>query len=218
MAVYSIKEMFYTLQGEGGQAGRPAVFCRFSACNLWSGREQDRATADCRFCDTDFVGTDGVNGGQFKTPEQLAEAITSLWPDDSIPCFVVITGGEPALQFDQAAVDALHDKGCVIAIETNGTLPLPEGIDWVCVSPKQGTEIVVRRCDELKVVYPQQGIDPADYLQIDAGRYYISPENDYRQAHLSLLGSSGYQQAIDYCQQHPQWRLNLQQHKVLNIA
>jgi len=218
MAVYSVKEIFYTLQGEGAQAGRPAVFCRFSGCNLWTGREQDRATADCRFCDTDFIGTDGQNGAKFRRPEALAEAIIGLWPSPDVPCFVVITGGEPALQLDSALVEALHNRGCIIAIETNGTLPLPEGIDWVCVSPKQGNPVVITECDELKVVYPQQGIDPADYLYIKAERYYISPENDYTQDRLSLLGTSRYTDAIDYCHKHPQWRLNLQQHKVLNIA
>ncbi|ROR97987.1 7-carboxy-7-deazaguanine synthase (Cx14CxxC type) [Sinobacterium caligoides] len=218
MAVYSVKEMFYTLQGEGAQAGRPAIFCRFSGCNLWTGREQDRASADCRFCDTDFIGTDGVDGGKFRSADALADAITGLWPSAEVPCFVVITGGEPALQLDEALVTALHQRGCVIAIETNGTLPLPAAIDWVCISPKQGNEVVLRECDELKVVYPQQGIDPADYLHIQAQRYYISPENDPHAAELSLLGTSRYQEAIDYCLQHPQWRLNLQQHKVLNIA
>lgn len=208
---YSVKEMFYTLQGEGNHAGRPAVFCRFSGCNLWTGREQDRATAICRFCDTDFVGTNGEGGGKFATAEQLAERINSLWPA-SYPQskYVVFTGGEPLLQLDTVLIDAMHQQGFEIAIETNGTLPVPEGVDWICVSPKMGSELVVRRGNEIKVVIPQDGQDMALYASLDFEHYFVQAMDGPDQKDNIRL-------AIEFCKQHPQWKLSLQTHKLLQI-
>ena len=208
---YSVKEMFYTLQGEGNHAGRPAVFCRFSGCNLWTGREQDRATAICRFCDTDFVGTNGEGGGKFATAEQLAERINSLWPA-SYPQskYVVFTGGEPLLQLDAVLIDAMHQQGFEIAIETNGTLPVPEGVDWICVSPKMGSELVVRRGNEIKVVIPQDGQDMALYASLDFEHYFVQAMDGPDQKDNIRL-------AIEFCKQHPQWKLSLQTHKLLQI-
>jgi len=208
---YSVKEMFYTLQGEGNHAGRPAVFCRFSGCNLWTGREQDRATAICRFCDTDFVGTNGEGGGKFATAEQLAGRINSLWPA-SYPQskYVVFTGGEPLLQLDTVLVDAMHQQGFEIAIETNGTLPVPEGVDWICVSPKMGSELVVRRGNEIKVVIPQDGQDMALYASLDFEHYFVQAMDGPDQKDNIRL-------AIEFCKQHPQWKLSLQTHKLLQI-
>ena len=208
---YSVKEMFYTLQGEGNHAGRPAVFCRFSGCNLWTGREQDRASAICRFCDTDFVGTNGEGGGKFATAEQLAERINSLWPA-SYPQskYVVFTGGEPLLQLDTVLIDAMHQQGFEIAIETNGTLPVPEGVDWVCVSPKMGSELVVRRGNEIKVVIPQDGQDMALYASLDFEHYFVQAMDGPDQKDNIRL-------AIEFCKQHPQWKLSLQTHKLLQI-
>ncbi|WP_374518521.1 7-carboxy-7-deazaguanine synthase [Undibacterium squillarum] len=208
---YSVKEMFYTLQGEGNHAGRPAVFCRFSGCNLWTGREQDRATAICRFCDTDFVGTNGEGGGKFATAEQLAERINSLWPA-SYPQskYVVFTGGEPLLQLDTVLIEAMHQQGFEIAIETNGTLPVPEGVDWVCVSPKMGSELVVRRGNEIKVVIPQDGQDMALYASLDFEHYFVQAMDGPDQKDNIRL-------AIEFCKQHPQWKLSLQTHKLLQI-
>ncbi|WP_295375555.1 7-carboxy-7-deazaguanine synthase [uncultured Pseudacidovorax sp.] len=208
---YAVKEIFYTLQGEGAQAGRPAVFCRFAGCNLWSGREEDRASAQCRFCDTDFVGTDGTLGGKFATAEILADQVAACWP---VPAhdhrFVVLTGGEPLLQVDDALVAALHARGFAIAIETNGTLPAPAGIDWICVSPKAGNALVQRRGDELKLVWPQAGIDLAEMEALDFGRRYLQPLDDpQRAAHT--------RECIDVCLQRPQWRLSTQTHKVIGI-
>ncbi|MBR7784031.1 7-carboxy-7-deazaguanine synthase [Undibacterium luofuense] len=208
---YSVKEMFYTLQGEGNHAGRPAVFCRFSGCNLWTGREQDRATAICRFCDTDFVGTNGEGGGKFATAEQLAVRINSLWPA-SYPQskYVVFTGGEPLLQLDTVLIDAMHQQGFEIAIETNGTLPVPEGVDWICVSPKMGSELVVRRGNEIKVVIPQDGQDMALYASLDFEHYFVQAMDGPDQKDNIRL-------AIEFCKQHPQWKLSLQTHKLLQI-
>lgn len=208
---YSVKEMFYTLQGEGNHAGRPAVFCRFSGCNLWTGREQDRATAICRFCDTDFVGTNGEGGGKFATAEQLAGRINSLWPA-SYPQskYVVFTGGEPLLQLDTVLIDAMHQQGFEIAIETNGTLPVPEGVDWICVSPKMGSELVVRRGNEIKVVIPQDGQDMALYASLDFEHYFVQAMDGPDQKDNIRL-------AIEFCKQHPQWKLSLQTHKLLQI-
>ena len=208
---YSVKEMFYTLQGEGNHAGRPAVFCRFSGCNLWTGREQDRATAICRFCDTDFVGTNGEGGGKFATAAQLAERINSLWPA-SYPQskYVVFTGGEPLLQLDTVLIDAMHQQGFEIAIETNGTLPVPEGVDWVCVSPKMGSELVVRCGNEIKVVIPQDGQDMALYASLDFEHYFVQAMDGPDQKDNIRL-------AIEFCKQHPQWKLSLQTHKLLQI-
>jgi 7-carboxy-7-deazaguanine synthase len=208
---YSIKEIFYTLQGEGAHAGRPAVFCRFSGCNLWTGREQDRATATCQFCDTDFVGTDGEGGGKFRDASSLAATIDSLWPG-SYPAskYVVFTGGEPLLQLDAALIDAMHGVGFTIAIETNGTLPVPPGVDWICVSPKVGSTLVVHRGDEIKVVIPQAGQDLADYQHLDFANYFVQPMDGPLAAFNTRL-------AIDTCRRNPQWKLSLQTHKLLQI-
>ena len=208
---YSIKEAFYTLQGEGAQSGRPAVFCRFSGCNLWSGREADRATAVCRFCDTDFVGTDGENGGKHATAESLAALVDSLWPaEHARNKYVVFTGGEPLLQLDAGLIDAIHARGFEIAIETNGTLPVPAGVDWVCVSPKVGAPIVVESGSELKVVIPQAGQNLADYEHLRFAHFYVQPMDSPAIAENTRL-------AIDVCRRNPTWKLSLQTHKLLQI-
>jgi 7-carboxy-7-deazaguanine synthase len=207
---YTVKEIFKTLQGEGGQAGRAAVFCRFSGCNLWSGRESDRAKAQCRFCDTDFVGTDGTAGGRYASASFLSDAVAAAWGDCRDHRFVVLTGGEPMLQVDTPLIDALHSEGFEIAIETNGTLPIPEGIDWVCVSPKAGTELKVRQGNELKIVYPQVGIDPALYSNLEFGRFSLSPmDSEFLKENIKL--------AIAYCLENPKWVLSTQTHKHLGI-
>lgn len=210
MASYSIKEIFYTLQGEGINAGRPAVFCRFSGCNLWSGREQNRAQAVCRFCDTDFVGTNGKNGGKYQTAASLAAQITSLWPSDAMHRLVVCTGGEPLLQLDDALIQALHAAHFEIALETNGTLPIPAGIDWVCVSPKADAPLVVTQGDELKVVVPQGNQQLLSYESLDFKHFLVQPMDNAARA-------LNTQFAIDWCKQHPRWRLSMQTHKYLNI-
>lgn len=208
---YSVKEIFYTLQGEGAQAGRPAVFCRFSGCNLWSGREADRANAICRFCDTDFVGTDGVLGDKYQNASALAATINSQWPSaQPHHKYVVFTGGEPLLQLDAFLIDALHAQGFDIAIETNGSLPVPEGIDWVCVSPKMGAELVVTKGDELKVVIPQAGQPLASYAALDFTYFFLQPMDGPLAEHNTRL-------AISTCKNNPQWRLSLQTHKLLQI-
>lgn len=208
---YSIKEIFYTLQGEGAHAGRPAVFCRFSGCNLWTGRESDRASAICQFCDTDFVGTDGDGGGKFKTPQELADTINALWPA-SYPAskYVVFTGGEPLLQLDVPLIEAMHAAGFTIAIETNGTLPVPDGVDWICVSPKMGSELVVRKGSEIKVVIPQTNQDLSAYEQLDFEHFYV-------QAMDGPLAEFNTRLAIETCKRHPKWKLSLQTHKLLQI-
>ncbi len=207
---YSVKEIFLTLQGEGGQAGKAAVFCRFAGCNLWTGREQDRAKAVCTFCDTDFVGTDGVGGGKFATPDALADAVAAAWtggPDDRL---VVITGGEPMLQLDASLIDALHARGFMIAVETNGTLPAPDGIDWICVSPKADAPVVQTRGQELKLVYPQPLADPARFADLDFERFYLQPMDGPDQLENT-------QKAVAYCLSHPKWRLSVQTHKYLGL-
>lgn len=208
---YMVKECFYTLQGEGGQAGRPAVFLRFAGCNLWSGREQDRASAVCTFCDTDFVGTDGEGGGKFETAEALAAHVTALWPDpgQGRP-YVVCTGGEPLLQLDEALIDALHAAGFEIAVETNGTHVAPPGIDWICVSPKATAPVVLTRGDELKLVYPQPTAMPDRFAKLDFTHFFLQPMDGPNKV-------ANTQAAVDYCLAHPQWRLSLQTHKVLGI-
>jgi len=208
---YSIKEIFYTLQGEGAHAGRPAVFCRFSGCNLWTGREADRLTSVCQFCDTDFVGTDGERGGKFKVAELLAAEIDSLWPT-SYPAskYVVFTGGEPLLQLDRALIDAMHTRGFTIAIETNGTLPVPEGVDWICVSPKMGSTLVVHKGSEIKVVIPQTGQDLAAYEGLDFEHHFVQAMDGPLAAHNLRL-------AIETCRANPKWKLSLQTHKLLQI-
>ena len=208
---YTVKEIFYTLQGEGAQAGRAAVFLRFSGCNLWSGLERDRATATCRFCDTDFVGTDGTGGGKFADAAALARAVFAQWPDHAQgKPYVVCTGGEPLLQLDAAAIAALHDMGFEIAIETNGTLLPPPGIDWICVSPKADAEQKLKRGDELKLVYPQAGADPERYAGQDFRNFFLQPMDNAEQG-------ANTQAATQYCLDHPQWRLSLQTHKLIGI-
>ncbi len=207
---YAVKEIFYTLQGEGANAGRPAVFCRFAGCNLWSGREEDRAAAVCRFCDTDFVGTDGENGGKFKDAAELVARIASLWPAGEAHRFVVCTGGEPMLQLDAPLVDALHAAGFEIAIETNGSLPVLESIDWICVSPKADAPLVVTKGDELKVVVPQDNQRLAEYAKLDFSHFLVQPMDGPARDFNTKL-------AIDWCKRHPQWRLSMQTHKYLNI-
>lgn len=208
---YSIKEIFYTLQGEGAHVGRPAVFCRFSGCNLWSGRESDRASAVCRFCDTDFVGTDGVLGGKFSDAASLAERINSQWPTSyTASKYVVFTGGEPLLQLDTALLDAMHARGFTVAIETNGTLPVPPGVDWICVSPKMGSTLVVTKGSELKVVVPQDGQDLSAYEHLDFAHFYVQPMD-------GPLAAQHTRFAIDTCRRNPKWKLSLQTHKLLQI-
>ncbi|MGV9234994.1 7-carboxy-7-deazaguanine synthase [Streptomyces nigra] len=208
---YLIKEIFYTLQGEGSHAGRPAVFCRFSRCNLWTGRERDRARAICQFCDTDFVGTDGEGGGRFTTADDLAAAVEAAWPTaDRAHRFVVCTGGEPLLQLDEDAINALHDRGFEIAVETNGTRPAPRGIDWLCVSPKIGSTLALTHGDELKLVYPQAGGDPAQFEDLNFRHFRLQPLDDaHREAHTRAV--------VEYCMKNPRWTLSLQTHKYLGI-
>ena len=207
---YAVKEIFLTLQGEGGQAGRAAVFCRFAGCNLWSGREEDRATAACNFCDTDFVGLDGPGGGRFASAEALADAILAAWRGGSEDRLVVLTGGEPLLQVDPALIGALHDRGFSIALETNGSLPCPPGVDWICVSPKGQVPVVQRTGQELKLVFPQPGVDPAAFEGWDFERFLLQPMDGPRLAEATRA-------AIDYCLSHPRWRLSVQTHKTLGI-
>jgi 7-carboxy-7-deazaguanine synthase len=231
---YTVKEIFYTLQGEGAHAGRPAVFCRFAGCNLWSGREADRAAAACTFCDTDFVGTDGPGGGKFATPDDLAAAVARHWPrhaplpspregpdphggarshdgpDPRATPYVVCTGGEPLLQLDAALVDALHARGFEVAVETNGTRPAPPGIDWVCVSPKANVPLALTAGHELKLVFPQPDAPPERFAGLDFRRFYLQPmDGPDRERNTQL--------ALRYCLAHPQWRLSLQTHKLLGI-
>jgi 7-carboxy-7-deazaguanine synthase (Cx14CxxC type) len=208
---YSVKEIFPTLQGEGRNAGRAAVFCRFAGCNLWSGREEDRASATCRFCDTDFVGTDGPGGGRFADAAGLARAIKAAWPAASArDALVVFTGGEPLLQLDAALIEAVHDAGFEIAVETNGTIEPPPGIDWLCVSPKEGAELVVRQGSELKLVYPQPEAAPERFAGLDFAHFLLQPMDGPDRA-------ANTRAAIDYCLAHPQWRLSMQTHKYLGI-
>ncbi|MGA3344218.1 MAG: 7-carboxy-7-deazaguanine synthase [Terracidiphilus sp.] len=214
---YAVKEIFYTLQGEGANAGRAAVFCRFAGCNLWTGREADRAAAICRFCDTEFVGTDGAGGGKFESVEDLAEAVEQKWPagsgGDGVVLgkrFVVCTGGEPLLQLDAHLIVALRLRGFEIAVESNGTIAAPEGLDWLCVSPKAGAELVQRCGDELKLVYPQQGAEPERFELLSFRHFFLQPmDGPSREANT--------ERALRYCLDHPQWRLSLQTHKILGI-
>jgi 7-carboxy-7-deazaguanine synthase (Cx14CxxC type) len=209
---YSVKEIYYTLQGEGGQAGRAAVFCRFAGCNLWTGREEDRANAVCQFCDTDFVGTDGPGGGKFATPGELAAAVASHWPQNARgKPLVVCTGGEPLLQLDGPAIEALHAQGFEVAVETNGTQPAPAGLDWICVSPKAGADLVLTRGTELKLVFPQPGAMPEKFEGLDFTYFFLQPMDGLEQKRNTRL-------AIEYCLAHPQWRLSVQTHKVVGIA
>ena len=208
---YAVKEAFLTLQGEGANAGRVALFCRFAGCNLWSGREEDRTAAICRFCDTDFVGTDGVNGGRFADAESLVQHLLRLW--GNLPAaqrFVVCTGGEPLLQIDAALIEALHAQGFSIAVESNGTLKAPEGIDWLCVSPKAGSTVVQREGQELKLVFPQEGLDPIQLLEWHFDHFFLQPMDGPSREENTRA-------AVAYCLAHPRWRLSLQTHKLIGI-
>jgi 7-carboxy-7-deazaguanine synthase len=208
---YAVKEIFYTLQGEGAHTGRAAVFSRFAGCNLWSGREEDRATATCTFCDTDFIGTDGPGGGKFPTAAALADAVASKWPEsESGQRFVVCTGGEPLLQLDEPAIAALHARGFEIAVESNGTQPAPASLDWICVSPKAGAELIQRSGQELKLVYPQIGAEPERFARLDFKHFFLQPMDGPNRERNTQL-------ALRYCLDHPQWRLSLQTHKLLGI-
>jgi 7-carboxy-7-deazaguanine synthase len=208
---YQVKEIFYTLQGEGANVGTPAVFCRFAGCNLWSGREEDRATAQCQFCDTDFVGTDGTLGGKYSTAATLAAQIAALWPSlDTQNCFVVFTGGEPLLQIDEALIQAMRGLGFRIAVETNGTLKAPAGIDWICVSPKAGTEWVQREGHELKVVWPQRGLDLEKLARANFVNKFLQPMDN-------VLQAENTQDCIALCLKNPEWRLSVQTHKVIGV-
>lgn len=206
---YAVKEIYYTLQGEGAQAGRAAVFCRFAGCNLWTGREADRARAVCQFCDTDFVGTDGPGGGKFESAEALAEAVAAAWPGGGTP-YVVCTGGEPLLQLDEPAIEALHQRGFEVGIETNGTQPIPPGIDWACVSPKAGAPVIARAGHEIKLVFPQPGAMPDRFEDLEFRHFFLQPmDGPAREANTEA--------AIAYCLSHPRWRLSLQTHKLTGL-
>jgi len=210
--MYSVKEIFYTLQGEGAQTGRAAVFCRFAGCNLWSGHEKDRADAICDFCDTDFVGTDGEGGGKFATAHDLANAVAGKWQSSSPKAkpYVVCTGGEPLLQLDDELVEAFHSFGFEVAIETNGTREAPKGVDWICVSPKADTEIVIKEGHELKLVYPQPKAMPEQFGHLNFQHFFLQPmDGEEREKNIQL--------AIEYCLENPQWRLSLQTHKIIGI-
>ena len=207
---YAVKEIFLTLQGEGARAGRAAVFCRFAGCNLWSGREADRAEAQCRFCDTDFVGTDGPGGGRFADAAGLAAAVTRCWGAASGPRYVVCTGGEPLLQLDQGLIDALHAQGFEIAVETNGTIAPPPGLDWICVSPKAGTSLAATAGHELKLVFPQDGLDPESLAPLAFENFFLQPMD-------GPARRENTEAAVAYCLAHPRWRLSLQTHKLIGI-
>ena len=209
---YAVKEIFYTLQGEGAQSGRAAVFCRFAGCNLWTGREQERGSAICQFCDTDFADTNGPGGGKFETPEALAASVQEKWPSGSAPAkrMVVCTGGEPLLQLDAPLIEALHACNFEIAVETNGTIAAPEHLDWICVSPKAGAPLVQNCGSELKLVYPQSGFDPEDFVQLQFNHFFLQPMDGPNLA-------ANMEQAVQYCLKHPLWRLSLQTHKIVGI-
>lgn len=207
---YSVKEIYYTIQGEGAHTGRPAVFCRFSGCNLWSGRESDRQNAICTFCDTNFVGTDGLNGGKFNLPIDLANAVAKLWPKGRDNRFVVLTGGEPLLQLDRPLLDEFHFLNFEVAVETNGTIIPPEGIDWICVSPKAGAELNLKKGNELKLVYPQDSLQPAIFEELVFNHFYLQPMDGPKL-------TDNIRQTLEYCLRNPKWKLSLQTHKMLNI-
>lgn len=209
MSTYKVKEIYYTLQGEGARTGRPAVFLRFTGCNLWSGREEDRAEAVCQFCDTDFIGMDGTLGGKYNADE-LADQVLKLWPSNKDQRYVVCTGGEPLLQLDEKLINALHDRGFEVGIETNGTITVPKGVDWICVSPKANTEVVVTRGSELKLVVRQQGITPESFETWDFQHFYLQPMD-------GPCVKDFTQWATEYCLQHPRWKLSIQTHKLLGI-
>jgi 7-carboxy-7-deazaguanine synthase (Cx14CxxC type) len=216
--VYTIKEIFFSLQGEGAQTGRASIFCRFAGCNLWSGREQDRSKAVCNFCDTDFVGINGHLGGKYQSAQELSEVVKSLWPENAsgIP-YVICTGGEPLLQLDTLLIEAFHKEGFEVAVETNGTLPVPPGIDWVCVSPKGNSEIVVTNGNELKLVYPQHHAHPEHFGELSFDYFYLQPLDESGLKSLITKSNDYVREAIKYCTENPQWRLSLQTHKILGI-
>ncbi len=207
--VYSVKEIYYTLQGEGANAGRPAVFCRFAGCNLWSGREEDRSSATCTFCDTDFVGTDGVNGGKYQGADVLAQVVAKIAPQAN-NMLLVCTGGEPLLQLDTAAISAFKEKGFVVAVETNGTILAPPGLDWICVSPKAGAPLIQETGNELKLVYPQEDAAPEEFESLNFGHFFLQPMDGDNVTENTKL-------AIEYCLKNPKWRLSLQTHKIIGI-
>jgi 7-carboxy-7-deazaguanine synthase len=209
--MYHVKEIFLSLQGEGVQSGKTAIFCRFAGCNLWSGREADRATAQCRFCDTDFIGVDGSGGGKYADADKLVNTLARYWPLSDGQKFVILTGGEPLLQIDTALIDALHRHNFFIAVESNGTLVATPGIDWLCVSPKAGAALLQTHGDELKLVYPQIGLEPAQLVHLDFRHFVLQPLDNAQQAYNTRL-------ALAYCLAHPRWRLSLQTHKLLGIA
>ena len=229
--MYHVKEAFYTLQGEGGQAGRASVFCRFTGCNLWSGREADRASAACTFCDTDFLGTDGQNGGRFADAAALAAHLTVLWPEQDDPearaatPYVVFTGGEPLLQLDEALIQAMHEQGFEVAVETNGTLPAPAGIDWLCVSPKGATALAITAGNELKLVYPQPEAPPARFARLEFDHFFLQPMDTAAAGRpvtpaddaIAVATTDTMAASVAYCLAHPQWRLSLQTHKITGI-
>lgn len=212
--MYQVKEVYYTLQGEGAHTGRPAVFLRFAGCNLWSGREADRQSAVCRFCDTDFVGTDGINGGKYPTASELAEVVDATWQwkaeSNGTRPFVVCTGGEPLLQLDELLIRELHLRGFQIAVETNGTIEAPQGIDWICCSPKAGADLLLHRGQEFKLVFPQENLDPADFVHLEFDQFYIQPMDGPELEQNTKL-------AIEYCEKHPRWNLSIQTHKILGL-
>ena len=212
LMTYHVKEIYYTLQGEGANTGRPAVFCRFTGCNLWTGQERHRTKAICQFCDTDFVGTDGPGGSKFAVAVDLAHAVASLWPREcrSSRRLVVCTGGEPLLQLDESVVAALHGEGFEVAVETNGTQPAPHGLDWICVSPKAGSELVLKQGNELILVFPQEGATPEIYETLAFEHFFLQPMDGPEREHNTSL-------AIDYCLRHPQWRLSIQTHKLIGV-
>ena len=208
---YAVKEIFFTLQGEGANSGRTAVFCRFAGCNLWSGQEEDRATAVCKFCDTEFVGVDGVNGGKYRSAEELVAQVERTWlAKDKSRRFVVCTGGEPLLQIDSALIEALHERGFEVAVETNGTVTAPARLDWICVSPKAGSTVIQRSGDELKLVFPQSGAEPREFEDWDFEHFFLQPMDGPQVGENTAL-------AVQYCLENPQWRLSLQTHKFIRI-
>lgn len=208
--MYSVKEIFYSIQGEGYYSGRPTVFCRFSGCNLWSGKEEDRDQALCKFCDTDFAGTDGTGGGVYSNANLLAQKIFQTWPQSIVNPFVVCTGGEPLLQMDAELIAALHETGFAIAVETNGTIAAPKGIDWICVSPKAGVKLVQTGGDELKLVYPQAGAEPERYAQLNFGHFFLQPMDGAGR-------DEALKRTLEYVLAHPQWHISVQLHKILNV-
>ncbi|TPE55690.1 7-carboxy-7-deazaguanine synthase [Maribrevibacterium harenarium] len=215
--MYTVKEAFYSLQGEGAHAGRPAIFCRFTGCNLWSGKEKHRSSAQCQFCDTDFIGTDGQNGGRFDTAEDLIAHLNTLWPTNAAHKYLIFTGGEPALQLDEALIACAKEHDYTIAIETNGTLLLPDGIDWICVSPKTAAPLMVTQGNELKLVYPQAHLPPELFTGLEFDHFYLQPMDQSALPDGYILVNDSQQATISYCLAHPQWRLSLQTHKMLGI-